>query len=403
MAIAQGINKKVSWKRESSWGTLAGVTGAQQIRRVTADFNLVKDTYSSNEIRTDYQVADMRHGSRSAEGSVNGELSPGSYSDFFAALLAREFTTGGSSTGLSLTVAANGAMWKVSRASGSWLTDGFNVGNIVRITAGTGLDAANLNNNMLVVTLSALDMNVQVLSGTNMVAGSGTAAAVSVVGKETFVPQTGHTSVSYTVEQFYQDIGQSEVYTGMKVGGASVSLPATGLVTVDFKMQGKNLERTGTTEYFTSPTAASTSGIFASVQGALVVNGQVGACVTSADFSIDRAMEMAQCVGTNFASAVFNGRISATGNLSAYFMNSNFRDYFDQETNVSLVLALTTGSGKTADAISIVFPKVKLGSSTASDAELGITQSISWTALLNDVTSGGLEATTVMLQDTSLV
>lgn len=44
----------------------------------------------------------MRHGTRSAEGSVNGELSPGSYSDFFAALLAREFTTGGLFTGLSL-------------------------------------------------------------------------------------------------------------------------------------------------------------------------------------------------------------------------------------------------------------------------------------------------------------
>lgn len=61
-------------------------------------------------------------------------------------------------------------MWKISRSSGSWLTDGFNVGNIVRITAGTGLDPANLNNNLLAVTLSALDMNVQVLSGTNMVA-----------------------------------------------------------------------------------------------------------------------------------------------------------------------------------------------------------------------------------------
>ena len=50
---AVGIYRQIAYKRESTWGALPGATGAKQIRRVTADFNLIKDAYESNEIRTD--------------------------------------------------------------------------------------------------------------------------------------------------------------------------------------------------------------------------------------------------------------------------------------------------------------------------------------------------------------
>ena len=71
--IAKGTAKTVSYKLESAWGTPAGAADGKQLRRVTADFNLVKDAYESNEIRTDRQMADFRHGVRSAEGTLSGE------------------------------------------------------------------------------------------------------------------------------------------------------------------------------------------------------------------------------------------------------------------------------------------------------------------------------------------
>ena len=87
MPIARGTAKTVSYKRESQWGVLAGAASAKQLRRVTASFNLIKDVYESNEILTSRQVVDMRHGVRSAEGSLNGELSVGSYSDFMQSII----------------------------------------------------------------------------------------------------------------------------------------------------------------------------------------------------------------------------------------------------------------------------------------------------------------------------
>ena len=406
MAKSQGIFRQIAYKKEASgqWGVLPGATGAKQIRRVTGDFNLVKDAYESNEIRTDQQTADYRHGVRSAEGSISAELSPGSYSDFFASVLARDWTTAGTATGLTLAVAASGTNFTLTRSTGSFLTDGFRVGQVVRITAGTGADPANLNNNLLIVSMTATVLTVQVLSRISLVVqASITAAAMSAVGKTTYVPLTGHTNDSFTFENWYSDINQSEVFTGLKPNSIAVSLPATGLVTTDIGFMGKNLEQTGTTRYFTSPTAAGTTGIFAAVQGAMIVNGSAAACITSADFTIDRNMEAAQCVGSNFASEIFTGRITASGNLSAYFSDGTMRDYFANETPVTLVMALTTSTEKNADVMTFVFPRVKLNSATIADQATGLVQSIAFTALLNSDTAAGLEATTVQVQDTTLV
>jgi len=133
--------------------------------------------------------------------------------------------------------------------------------------------------------LTATVATVQVLSSTPLVVeGPIATVTVTVAGKQTFAPLTGHTDKSFTVEEWYSDIAQSEVYTGLKVGSMNVQLPATGLVTCDFGMQGKDLTQKGTSQYFTSPTAAGTNGILASVSGALVVNGVPVALITSFGF-----------------------------------------------------------------------------------------------------------------------
>jgi len=403
MTIAKGVAKKVGYKKESTWGTAAGASGAKYLRRVTANFNLTKETYESAEIRTDYQVADMRHGVRSAEGSLNGELSPSTYSDFMQSILARNFTAGGTTTGASITIATSGLFYTVTRAAGSWLTDGFFVGNVIRLT-GAGFNPTNVANNLLIVSMTATVLTVKVLSATPLVAeGPIAAAGADVAGKITYAPLLGHTDDSYTIEEWYSDIAQSEVYTGMKVGTMNVQLPATGLVTCDFSFMGKNLEQKGTSQYFTSPTAAGTNGIFASVSGAMVVNGTPVALITSMDFTVERGLEAANVVGSNFAADVFTGRIRVTGNFSTYFQDGVFRDYFDSEAKISLVVALSTGEEKNADVVSFSFPLVKVGSATKADSEMGIVQDHSFTALLNPVTTNGLIGSTMMVQDTAVV
>lgn len=396
---AIGINKNVSFIRESTWGTPAGPGGAKQLRRTKADFNLKKDTYGSNELRTDYMIADNRHGVRSAEGSLSGELSPGTYADFISAVLARDFTAGLASGAISVTIAVAGTNYTLTRSTGSYITDGFKVGTVVRMT-GAGLNAANVGNNCLIISMTALALTVKVLSATALVAeGPIATVTVTTVGKVTYVPKTGHTDVSYTVEQWYKDIAQSEVYTGVKAGSVNTKIPATGIITSDFSFMGKDLYQTGTSQYFTSPTAAGTTGVLTSVQGAVVIDGLEGACITDASINITRKQTPAQCLGSNSNSDIFVGNIEVSGSLSMYFSDASIRDKFKNETPVSLVIAATTGTSKTDDFITFVLPKVKLNSFTAADAIEGIVSTVDFVAVLNDVTTAGLPDTVVLIND----
>ena len=401
---AKGVSKQIAYKKETTFGVLNGPTGGKLLRRTSADFTSTRESYESAEIRTDRQVADFRLGTKSTDGSLSGELSPNSYTDFIQAILARDFTAGGTAASVSVTIALTGGFNTLTRATGSWITDLFKVGEVVRMT-GAGLNAANVGNNLLVVAVSALVLTVRVLSATPMVAeGPIATVAVATVGKETYVPLTGHTDDSFSVEEWYSDIAQSEVHSGVKVATWGISVPASGLVTTDFTMMGKGLNTKGTSQYFTTPTALSTTGVVAAVNGAVIVNGlATGACVTSFDFSVDRGMEASQCIGSDSAEAIFSGTIRVTGNVSLYWEDGYVRDLFENETDTSLVLALATGSEKTAGVMSFVTPKVTFSSFSKADGELGTVATAAFTAVLNDVTTAGLQGTTLQVVDTLVV
>lgn len=401
--LAKGVDKKIAYRKETTWGVVAPDSGAKQLRRVTSQFNQKAEELQSAEIRQDYQIADYRHGSLSTEGSLNGELSPSTYADFFAAALAKNFAAGGSTTGASLTIAVSGSFYTITRAAGSWLTDGFYVGNIIRLT-GAGFTPANVGKNIQILSMTALVLTVRTFDDNKLTAeGPIAAAGAAVVGKQTFAPLTGHTSDSFTVEEFYGGgVNVSEVHTGNKVGSVAVQLPASGFCTVDFTFMGKGMMQTGASQHFATATAASTTGLTVGVSGSVLVNGVPAGVITNASFNIDRGLEPAVVVGSKYAADIFDGRINVTGDFSTYFENKVYRDYFIDETKISLVFALTTGSEANAEVISFVLPSVKLGSSSRDDGEAGIVQDHSFQAILNTVTTTGLPATTLLIQDTSM-
>lgn len=401
MPISKSISKQVAIKKETTYGTLAGPTGARLLRRVTSNFNLKKDSYESAEVRTDYQVADFRHGVRSAEGTVSGEFSPGSYSDLFAAALAKVFVAGVAITGAGITVAASASQYTLTRGAGSYLTDGFKVGDVVRMTVATGLNADCLNKNLLITALTATIATVSVLNGSTMTPAAGTVVSISVTGKKTFVPQTGHTSESFTIEEFYSDIAQSEVFTGCKVNTAGISIPATGMATLDFGFMGKDLAQTGTTQYFTTPTALGTAGVFAGVNGVVVFNGTPVAVITDASISINRGISNTTVLGSNSIAESIDGKALVDGSFSLYFTDAVAKNAFKDETEVSLIFTLTANNTASADFVSITIPRAKINSADKSESDTGITMSCDFKALLNSAGGAGTasELSTIVLQD----
>jgi len=415
MTVASGVQKLVAFKKETTWGaegaSLPVQTGGKYLRRVKSDISLAKDTYESSEIRSDFQVAVFQHGLRKVEGTIEGELSTVSYRDFLSTLTRKVWAVGGSGTAKSVTVAGTYPLKTLT--STNWISEGFRVGDVINLTAGTGTDQNN--NNALIVSLTATVCTVLVLNGNPFSNGSLTGVSVSTRGWKTFVPLTIHTDESYLIEHYFSDILQSELFNGMKISSCDLDLPPSGLATIKFGFMGRDLLDTSarrnsiatTSAWLTSVAAAPTTGVVGAVNGALSVAGVQVALLTGLSIKIESGMSGEAVVGSNMYPDIVEGRVKVSGQLTAMFENEVMRNYFVSETEVEICAAFTDGPAANAQVFAIHLPRVKMGSASKDDGEKSIIQTMSFTALLGTGTgTGGVasnsDATTIGFQDSGV-
>ena len=416
MATASGIEKKVILAPQATKGTcaVANLATAQYLRRVTSSLNLTKETYQSNEMRADRQIGDFRHGVQSIEGSISGELSPGTYEKFMAAILRKAWVAapvGGPESDITAAVTSGNAGTFTSTATATFLKDGLKVGDVVRQTGGTGNAAGNNARNFLITALTDKVITGLMLDGKPVKAAtSGDALTFTGVGKKTWVPSTGHTETWFSIEHNYSDVGLSEVFWDLKVNSLAVKLPATGLATIDIGLMGLNHTNyaSGASPYFSAVLAACTKGVLAAVNGAIYVEGTKIALITGMDFDIAGNLSSEPVVGSNVKPDIFDGRVMVKGNMSVFFEDATFRDYFENETEVTINCVLTTEDTATADFLSFTFPRVKVGGASKDDGEKGIVQTMPFVALFNADGDDGVTctvdslATTLSIQDSTL-
>lgn len=396
MAIATGVQKLCSYSKESSWGVAPAAGTGKYLRRTTLELDLSRDSFESAEISSTAQTSDMRLGSDNVEGTLSGELSPGSYSDFFASLL--RGTWAAATTTTAVTIAADATGNKLVRSAGSWITDGFKIGDLVNIS---GFTTTANNGSGVIITLTAFEMSLDTSSITLVTEVEGDSVTVATAGKKLIVPilPASRTDESYTIEQFYDNISVSRLATGVKIGSATVTIAPNAMTTVEFGLLGKNVASTSA-QYFTNPAAASTTSIFSGNAGLLIVDGVAQAVVTGLNFEITGNQEAGTVIGQRNPAAIFLGRITCTGEFTAYFTDDTLFDKFYDEQEISLVYKFVGDEGQT---MIVKFPRIKVGGATPDDKEVGgILQTVPFTALLNDGTDTTVEQSTVVFIDSEV-
>lgn len=403
MTIASGVNKQVIYKLESAWGVAPGTGSGQKLRRVTSDLDLKKATYQSAQLSSTFQISDFRHGVRSVEGSINDELSPGTWKDFIAAAVRRDFATVTAMSGLTITITGTGPTYTVARSAGSWLTDGAKVGQVGRLTAGA-FNAANINKNLFHLAVTASNLTVMPLNGVALVAEAGIAASTyTIPGKTTFAPPSGQTDKSFAIEHYYSDLDETELFLGNKIQQIQVQLPPTGMATIGLQFLGKDMTpfSGASAPYYISPTAETTTGVLAAVNGLLLVQGAAIATVTGLNFTLKGNMVGEPVVGSNTYPDIAEGRIMVDGQVTALFDSITMRDYFVNETEVAIAVALATGTSATADFMTFTLPRLKFGGASKDDGEKNLVMTMPFTALYNSTGGAGVqhEQSTIACQD----
>lgn len=427
MTIATGIAKQLRYKKEPglNQAPASTSTGVVALRRTQSTLDLKKQTYQSKEINTSMQVQNFRHGIRSVDGNINGELSPGTYADFMASILRQGAgnwaTTAPAAgiTGLSAaqTGAADSCAGTITRGAGSFITDGIRIGDVLRMTGwtttATALNARNFwvtGINLAGTVLSGVcidnnpgDLNVNAFPTK---AGETGSVVLTVQGKKAIAPTSAQVNDSYRIEHWFSDISQSEVFGGCRVAGMDVNLPATGFAEVAFSFMGINMSATNAAYYTGTMTSSSSNGLTA-VNGQLLVGNTVVANVSGLQFKCDGGLATGQVIGSNTSPDVFIGTLNVTGQFTAYFQDGALRDMFLNETEAALSVVMVDGTGKTADFVAFTMPRIKVGGASKDDSPQGLQLTLPFQALLYNTATGtygtAANATTLVIQDSLAV
>jgi hypothetical protein len=403
MAVAQGINKKTVYKKQTGLGAAANGTGGQVVRRTTSVFQAPPDTFESNEIVSHQQSTGVGLGVIKPAGKIDGLLSPGTYGALLGSLLRKELTVGVSAAGATISVAASGQNWTLTRAAGSYLTDGFKVGDVVRLTAGA-FNALNTQKNLLIITLAPTIATVRVINGSAMFAeASIPSATIAVTGKKSLVPLSGHTNDYYTFEEWYPDLGRSEAYADQQVGQAALNLPATGNATISLDTVGRT-RVLGAAQVLTTPMAETVTDILTAVNGVILVNGVPVTNVTGAQVTINgNAAHSDAVVGSNVVDDIQRGRLAVSGSFTAKFDSVTLQTVFEARSTTSLVLAVTEDATANADFVVINLPMIKLTGDAPDDGEKAVIRTYPFTAQINGAGGAGLvsDQTIIAIQDSA--
>lgn len=401
MAVAQGVSKQLAYKKQTGKGSAASGSGGQLLRRETATFSKKRDTYSANEITSHQQHTGDTHGIASSEATINGLLSAGTYAALFGSLLRKDMTATSAITGLSLTIAGSGP-YTLTRGSGDFLTGGIKIGDVVRITAGTYTGVAR-DINLLVTAVTATVLTVIVVNGAALDAqGPIASSTVTVVGKKSRAPVSGHTNDYYTFEEWYADVSKSHTWPDAQVAKADVALPSTGNATVNLSLMGLGQRTKGASQVLTSPTAETSSSVLAAIRGVVLLGGTAYATVTAANLSIDAGMSAGEAViGSNYRTDNQRGTVKVSGSVSILYEDDTVGDIFDNEGATSLVLLIADDASNDAEFVTFSMSRVKIFGDDADDGKKQIVRTYPFTAEINGAGGTALanDQTIITIQD----
>lgn len=413
MPIAEGVSTRVVFKAYASGditsntqpaiASAPGASGGQILRRVGSTLDLVKDAYESGEILPNRQVQDFRHGVRRVQGNISGQLSPATYFRLIEAVNRDTAAVALADSNVEFTsVAADNATSSFTFAGGNPLTEGYRVGDIIRFTNLS--EPLNNSRNFMITGMSGTSNRVVAVTPAPTTMSADTAFNVVRPGLASLVPQTGHLRRLFAFEQFSEDLDISRLFTECRVTGYRLSMPATGMNTIEIPVMGRDMQvLTGAAApFFTAPTAATSTGLTAAVNGLLRASGAAVGVITGLEINAEVTASAPAVVGQNFVPDILLGRFRVSGQVTALFETASLLNAFLNETEVDLLARFDASSDAASDSMSIYLPRIKFGgASIPAQGEGEQVVTLPFQALLYAGTAVGIEQTTIRIHDTA--
>lgn len=365
---------------EVTYGVTPATPTMLAVRMLDTSLNLKKETFQSNEIRSDRMISDMRHGLRTVGGNISGELSLSAFDGLIEMALGSTFAAVAVHAAVNLSV--DSTTKKITRASGSWITDGYLPGHEVLVA---GMTNGGNNGVKKVVAVSALDLTLISTSAGLVTEVAGAGKTVTVIGKQA---KSGTTIKSASIERAFTDINQYLLFTGCVCDKLSLDIKPGEIVKAQFDFMGKDMIVAGTTAASVVTPAASNSP-FDAYNVVILENDLPAANVSGLTIELMNGRSYKGVVGSNTIKEVFEGTCDIKGTITMFFPDGIALGKFLAETPTSLDIKLNDPNG--VDFHHIRLPKVKFNGGDISNPKEGpVVVTIPYQSILDTVSGTNL-------------
>lgn len=331
-SVEVGQQAQFSYIQEVNFGVTPATPNGQILRWIpgtdlTADAAVLKNP----ELRTDMMETVGRRGALRGKGQLMGVLSYGTYDDFIAAATGSfSWTTNVvkvrpmiSDSSASLAIVALGKTF--TRPAGSFITDGFQVGDTIN-TSGFTTPA---NNGTFVI--SAVTATVITCStATGLVDEAANAAAnISL-----------NIRPSFTVQKADLGNGVFFPFLGVVVDSMELTGKAGGNVEIKFGLVAKSVATEATVPIWTTTSAVNTNPVITAWDGTIKKGGVTLANVVGWNLKLARSMDSAEACGSPDLYDLQPKATIVSGSMEIHFESAAYYTLFRAETDLTLQLNL---------------------------------------------------------------
>lgn len=385
---AQNISVRV--KAQSGLGTRATGSSGFELPIVPSDgLRGAKAAIESPEVRSDGMTVVGRHGSRSVAGSYGTVARVGAMDTLAEALLRATAVAQATITQAAMTSITTTTNTIVA-AAGSWITQGVRAGDLVYLTD----HSTSANNNVVLPVISVTASTITVPAGSLTLNASPDSTFSLIVLKRISQPATPEALDYFTVEEYHQDIDQSEVFEDCVVSGLTVDLQADSTATLNWSFVGRNFfaETTGSSPILTSPTQFTNENLVAT-DATLIYNGVANTALSGLSIQFENGAATQPVIGSTVSPDVFPDNLRITGTITGLREDLTLLSQFINEDTFAIHVVLRETTGTPRKALGIYLPHVKL--MEAPSAALGgsgaMVSSFAFVAGRNPTATGELE------------
>jgi hypothetical protein len=366
---------------EPSGATVA--VALEGLALTSRNINLERDTLESERVSPDRQYHSVRHGLNRVTGDLGYELALVSTDTAIRATMFSEWSTPVIGTTGTLTMTdpvTTDNLCTLTRASGSWITDGIRPGDVLKLTGATPS-----TNNKFWLVISVTSATVIRLANPGNIAVAGSGGTITFPGRRIDI---GTMKRTFSMMRAFADIAKYQYFHQCVFNSMSMTLAPENPVGGAFAILGTRGEAMASVPMGTeNPSVEPGTEFFAAFDGYMYEAQELNAVVTSLDFTLDNQASLAGVVGSKFSPNVFEARASVEGTISAMFTGGGMYDRFFNETETALS-AYMESPGATGF-ICVTMPRIKyMGASMDPPAEGAVIQEMPFRALAGTVNNG---------------